>query len=81
MRLCDFGLSRLHAIVENDAYNSHESLTRNPWISTGFTATSFGGTLRYLAPEQMLSDCGGPTAETDTYAFACTCAEVCSSSR
>ena len=45
-------------------------------ISTGFTTTSFGGTLRYLVPEQMLSDYAGPTAQTDIYAFGYTCAEV-----
>ena len=74
--LCDFGLSKLHAIVDHRL--NPEASTRGHVLpmSTGFTATSFGGTLRYLAPEQLLSDDVGPTVQTDVYAFGCTCAEV-----
>lgn len=45
--------------------------------NTGFTATTFNGTLRYLAPEQLSCNNAKPTLAADIYAFACTCAEVC----
>jgi len=73
--LCDFGLSRLIAATEEEGVNAPPSQRLMGLPSTGFTATSFGGTLRYLAPELMSGD-DGPTIKTDVYAFACTCAEV-----
>ena len=77
--LCDFGLSRLHALLDHEVLAGFSS--QGPVVpqSTGFTATSFGGTLRYLAPELLLLDDVRPTLETDIYAFGCTCAEVSAS--
>jgi serine/threonine protein kinase len=42
---------------------------------TGFTSSNFGGTLRFMAPEQLSEE--GRSTQTDVYAYACTYAEVC----
>ena len=72
--LCDFGLSKLYrqAIPEDDVVR-HTDLLIHP-APSGFTATTAGGTPRYLAPE--LFEEMNLTLASDVYAFASTCAEV-----
>jgi len=41
---------------------------------TGFTSSAFGGTLRFMAPEQLSEE--GRTVQSDVYAYACTYAEI-----
>jgi serine/threonine protein kinase len=41
---------------------------------TGHTASNFGGSLRFLAPE--LLEESSRTVQTDIYTYACTCIEV-----
>jgi len=75
--LCDFGLSqfRTPASIRTSEDGTHVASRPNLKPYTGLTPTKPGGTLRYLAPEQMRCD-DGPTLRTDVYAFACTCAEI-----
>ena len=44
--------------------------------ATGFSTSNVGGTLRYLAPEQLTDDEGGRSVQGDVYSYACTYAEV-----
>ena len=78
--LCDFGLSRFQATIPEIGIKApFPSTAVVPHITTptGFTTMNSGGTLRFLAPEQMLSeDYPIPTFQSDIYAFSCTCAEV-----
>ena len=71
--LCDFGLSHLSGVMQDGEID--DCLPSRPF-TTGLTSTVIGGTLRYLAPEQSITD-GRPTTCSDVYAFGCTCAEVC----
>ena len=79
--LCDFGLSRLYAIEDNDEKTPEPEgqLASEPrvMVSTGLT-TAAGGTIRYSAPEQFLdeNDVYKATLASDIYSFGCTCTEV-----
>ncbi|KIL63822.1 hypothetical protein M378DRAFT_24878 [Amanita muscaria Koide BX008] len=55
--LCDFGLSRF--LIDNTLWKT--------------TATSAGGTARWMAPEMLDGDASTPTKESDIYAYAKTC--------
>lgn len=43
-------------------------------LKTGFTSSTMGGSVRFLAPELLVSST--PTVATDIYAFGCVCVEV-----
>ncbi|KAF9509418.1 hypothetical protein BS47DRAFT_1396928 [Hydnum rufescens UP504] len=43
---------------------------------TGFTSSIIGGTLRFLAPEQLSDDQGSRSPPSDVYAFGCLYAEI-----
>lgn len=43
---------------------------------TGFTSSVVGGTLRFMAPEQLTDDTGGRSIQSDVYSYACAYAEV-----
>lgn len=76
--LCNFGLTGLHSLAEKE-HSSDESSALHYATRAGFTETEFGGTFRYLAPEQIVdgeTEGSGPSLQTDVYAFGCTCAEV-----
>lgn len=73
--LCDFGLSMFFRETAPDAVAAKPPLGMlGSTVSSGFTATTRGGTVRYLAPE--LFDDDHLTLATDVFAFASTCGEV-----